>query len=68
MVTRDYDYSRPLDLHRWICCTETNKFLNSIYDKYFLTNNANKTMRKKLLKVLFNLNKKFKSYNEKTLA
>ena len=47
MVTRDYNYSRPLDVHRWSCYTETNTFVNSIYEQYFLTDNANKTIRKK---------------------
>ena len=52
MVTRDYNYSRPLDVHRWSCYTETNTFVNSIYEQYFLTDKANKTIRKKLLKVV----------------
>ena len=41
MVTRDYNYSRPLDVHRWSCYTETNTFVNSIYEQYFLTDKAN---------------------------
>ena len=52
MVTRDYNYSRPLDVHRWSCYTETNTFVNSIYEKHFLTDKTNKTIRKKLLKVV----------------
>ena len=52
MVTRDYNYSRPLDVHRWSCYTETNTFVNSIYEQHFLTDKANKTIRKKLLKVV----------------
>ena len=43
MVTRDYNYSRPLDVHRWSCYPETNTFVNSIYEQYFLTDKANKT-------------------------
>ncbi len=50
MVTRDYNYSRPLDVHRWSCYTQTNTFVNSIYEQYFLTDKANKKIRKKLLK------------------
>ena len=52
MVTRDYNYSRPLDVHRWSCYPETNTFVNSIYEQHFLTDKANKTIRKKLLKVV----------------
>ena len=47
MVTRDYNYSRPLDVHRWSCYTETNTFVNSIYEQHFQTDKANKTIRKK---------------------
>ena len=52
MVIRDYNYSRPLDVHRWSCYPETNTFVNSIYEQHFLTDKANKTIRKKLLKVV----------------
>ena len=50
MVTRDYNYSRPLDVHRWSCYTETNTFVNSIYEQHFQNDKANKTIRKKLPK------------------
>ena len=40
MVTRDYNYSRPLDVHRWSCYPETNTFVNSIYEQHFLTDKA----------------------------
>ena len=52
MVTRGYNYSRPLDVPTWSCYTYTNTFVNSIYEKNFLTDKANKTIRKKLLKVV----------------
>ena len=52
MVTREYNYSRTLDVHRWSCYTEANTFVKSIYEQYFLTHKVNKTIRKKLLKVV----------------
>ncbi len=52
MVTKDYNYSRPLDVHRWSCYPESNTFINFIYDTHFKTDKANKTIRKKLLKVV----------------
>ena len=49
MVTRDYNYSRPLDVHRWSCYPETNTFVNSIYEQHFLTDKANKTIPRNYL-------------------
>ena len=44
MVTKDYNYSRPLDVHRWSCYTESNTFINFIYDTHFKTDKANKKL------------------------
>ena len=52
MVTKDYNHSRPLDVHRWSCYPESNTFINFIYDTHFKTDKANKTIRKKLIKVV----------------
>ena len=52
MVTKEYNYSRPLDVHRWRCYPESNTVINFIYDTHFSTDKANKTILKSPLKVV----------------
>jgi len=33
MTERDYQHSRPLDVHRWSDYKEVNKFVDKVYEK-----------------------------------
>ena len=53
MADRDYQHSRPLDVHRWSEYEEATKFVDEVYDT-FLNNqsNENKRIKKRHLKVV----------------
>ena len=44
MTVRDYQHSRPLDVHCWSEHTEANKFVDYVYDTY-LNNQSNENKR-----------------------
>ena len=37
MTDRDYQHSRPLDVHRWSDYKEVNMFVDHVYDEYLNT-------------------------------
>ena len=47
---RDFDHSRPFDVHRWSEHPEANIFVDAIYEEFFTGGNAN--IRKKHLKTV----------------
>ena len=53
MTDRDYQHSRPLDVHCWLEHTEANKFVDYVYGTY-LNNQSNesKRIKKRHLKVV----------------
>ena len=52
MTDRDYQHSRPLDVHRWSDHPEANGFVDYVYDTYLNTqSNENQRIKKKHLKV-----------------
>lgn len=53
MAKRDYQHSRPLDVHRWSDHPEANGFVDYVYDTYLnIQSNENKRIKKKHLKVV----------------
>ena len=52
MTDRDYNHSRPLDVHRWSNHPEVNCFVDCIYDNYFKNNSSNHRIQKKHLKLV----------------
>ncbi len=53
MTERDYQHSRPLDVHAWSDYKEVNKFVDNVYDEYLNTqSNENQKIKKKHLKVV----------------
>ena len=53
MTERDYQHSRPLDVHRWSDYKEVNKFVDDVYDEYLNNqSNENQKIKKKHLKVV----------------
>ena len=44
MADRDYQHSRPLDVHCWLEHPEANKFVGYVYDTY-LNNQSNENKR-----------------------
>ena len=53
MTDRDYQHSRPLDVHCWSEHTEANKFVDYVYDTYLNNqSNENKRIKKRHLKVV----------------
>ena len=53
MTDRDYQHSRPLDVHRWSEHLEINNLVNLVFEKFIsLKAKENKTIRKKHLKVV----------------
>ena len=53
MTDRDYQHSRPLDVHRWSDHREINNLVNLVFEKFIsLKAKRNKTIRKKHLKVV----------------
>ena len=53
MTDRDYQHSRPLDIHRWSEHPEANKFVNYVYDTFLNKETwENPRIKKKHLKVV----------------
>ena len=52
MTRRNYEHSRPLDVHRWSDHPEVNAFVNQIYEEYIHQSGTNTNIRKKHLKVV----------------
>ena len=52
MTVRDYEHSRPLDVHRWSDHPEVNAFVNRIYEEHIRQSGTNTNIRKKHLKVV----------------
>ena len=53
MTDRDYQHSRPLDVHRWSEHQEANGFVDYVYDTYLNNrSNENQRIKKKHLKVV----------------
>ena len=50
--TRDLNNSRALDVHTWSDYPEVNDFVDSVYEKYFLSEPGNKRIKKKHLKLI----------------
>jgi hypothetical protein len=49
VTVRDYNYSRPLDVHRWSEHPESNIFVDEIYNDAFKTNLESKEYTKYLM-------------------
>ena len=52
MTVRDYEHSRPLDVHRWSDHPEVNAFVDRIYEEHIRQSGTNTNIRKKHLKVV----------------
>ena len=52
MTNRDYQHSRPLDVHCWSDNPEANLFVDAIYNSHFWQIRENKRIKKKHLKVI----------------
>ena len=53
IAKRDYNHSRPLDVHRWSDHPEANGFVDFVYDTYLnIQSNENRRIKKKHLKVI----------------
>ena len=52
MTRRNYEHSRPLDVHRWSEHPEVNTFVNRIYEEHIQQSGTNTNIRKKHLKVV----------------
>lgn len=52
MTNRDFQHSRPLDVHRWSEHPEANLFVDTIYSQYLEQAKENKRIRKQHLKVV----------------
>ena len=50
--TRDLNNSRILDVHTWSDYPEVNDFVDSVYEKYFLSEPGNKRIKKKHLELI----------------
>ena len=49
---RNYEYSRPLDAHRWSEHPEVNVFVDRIYEEHIRQSSTNTQIKKKHLKVV----------------
>ena len=49
---RDYEHSRPLDVHRWSDHPEVNAFVDRIYKEHIHQSGTNTQIKKKHLKVV----------------
>ena len=47
MTNRDFQNSRPLDVHRWSEHSEANLFVDTIYSKYLEQAKKNKQIKKR---------------------
>ncbi len=52
MTVRDYEHSRPLDVHRWSDHPEVNAFVDRIYEEHIRQSGTNTQIKKKHLKVV----------------
>ena len=52
MTVRDYEHSRPLDVHRWSDHPEVNAFVDRIYKEHIHQSGTNTQIKKKHLKVV----------------
>ena len=52
MKVRDYNHSRPLDVHRWSDYSVVNPFINKLYDNYIKNVSENANIQKKHLKLI----------------
>ena len=52
MTRRDYEHSRPLDVHRWSDHPEVNAFVDRIYKEHIHQSGTNTQIKKKHLKVV----------------
>ncbi len=52
MTRRDYEHSRPLDVHRWSDHPEVNAFVDRIYKDHIHQSGTNTQIKKKHLKVV----------------
>ena len=52
MTDRDYQHSRPLDVHRWSEHPEVSGFVDYVYESFFLKIEGNENIQKKHLKVV----------------
>ena len=53
MTDRDYQHSRPLDVHRWSERKEANGFVDYVYDTYLNTqSNEKQRIKKRHLKIV----------------
>ena len=52
MTRRDYEHSRPLDVHRWSDHPEVNAFVDRIYKEHIHESGTNTQIKKKHLKVV----------------
>ena len=53
MTNRDFQNSRPLDLHRWSEHPEANLFVDTIYSKYLEQAKENKRIKKSISKLYY---------------
>ena len=53
MTVRDYQHSRPLDVHRWSDHPEVNSFVNAVFDRFLKKKiKENTSIKKKHLKLV----------------
>ena len=52
MTRREYEHSRPLDVHRWSDHPEVNAFVDRIYQEHIHESGTNTHIKKKHLKVV----------------
>ena len=52
MTRRDYEHSRPLDVHRWSDHPEVNAFVDRIYKEHIHQSGTNTQIKKRHLKVV----------------
>ena len=52
MTDRDYNHSRPLDVHRWSNYSEVNPFIDELYNNHIKDVSENANIQKKHLKLI----------------
>ena len=52
MTDRDYNHSRPLDVHRWSNFPEVNTFIDELYNNHIKDISENARIQKKHLKLV----------------
>ena len=52
MTDRDYNHSRPLDVHRWSNYSEVNPFIDKLYNNHIKDVSENANIQKKHLKLV----------------